>query len=147
MSDRRRDYPNTWICGRDPLRVVPWADSLVDQLGHDMHSPYVETYWLPVLGPSAMMTARRLVEWLDESPDGVDVPLRVLGKALGLSEQVTAHSPVVRTLCRLVVFSVAATGGTTYAIRRRLQPLPPRYLDRLPGYLAERHALDVEAAR
>jgi hypothetical protein len=35
------------------LRIVPWRDEVIDELGHDPRSHYVETFWLPVLGPSA----------------------------------------------------------------------------------------------
>ena len=51
---------NGWIASHDPLTVIPLTDSVIDQLGHDVHSSYVETYWLPILGPSAIWAARRL---------------------------------------------------------------------------------------
>lgn len=35
------------------LTVTPWDDALLDRFGHDPRSPYVERYWLGVLGPSA----------------------------------------------------------------------------------------------
>ena len=35
----------------DPLHVVRWHDPLIDQLGHDPRSRYVEQFWLGVLGP------------------------------------------------------------------------------------------------
>lgn len=34
------------------LHVVAWVDPVIDELGHDPRSHYVEHYWLGVLGPS-----------------------------------------------------------------------------------------------
>lgn len=139
-------HPNVWIVDQDPLHVVALADPVIDQLGHDVRSAYVETYWLPILGPSAIWAARRLVNWLGDG-DGIDVPLEAFGRSLGLGGGVARHSPVVRTLARLVDFGMAATGGRSYAIRRRFPPLAARHLDRLPGYLAECHRIELEATR
>ena len=37
----------------DPtLVVVPWYDEVVDPIGHDPRSQYVELFWLNVLGPT-----------------------------------------------------------------------------------------------
>ncbi len=33
------------------LTIRPWPDSVIDSLGHDPRSHYVETYWLGILGP------------------------------------------------------------------------------------------------
>jgi len=36
----------------DTLRVVGWPDFVIDALGHDPRSWYVEQFWLSVLGPT-----------------------------------------------------------------------------------------------
>ncbi len=36
----------------EQLHVTPWHDPVVDAVGHDLRSPYVERYWLALLGPS-----------------------------------------------------------------------------------------------
>ena len=33
------------------LTIRPWPDPLIDTLGYDPRSRYVETFWLPTLGP------------------------------------------------------------------------------------------------
>lgn len=38
----------------DQLHITAWHDPVVDALGHDPRSPYVERFWLPLLGPSNM---------------------------------------------------------------------------------------------
>lgn len=35
------------------LVVIPWNDPVVDSIGHDARSTYVELFWLNVLGPTA----------------------------------------------------------------------------------------------
>ena len=49
-----------WISEHDPLGIVPLDDPLVESLGFEPRSVYAETYWLPVLGPSALWALRRL---------------------------------------------------------------------------------------
>ena len=36
----------------DRLLIEPWPDDVIDTLGFDPRSGYVETYWLGILGPS-----------------------------------------------------------------------------------------------
>ena len=127
-----------WIASRDPLSVVTLTDQVIDQRGHSSRSSYVEIYWLPILGPSAVLAARRLGEWLEASPDGIEVPLEPFGRSLGLGG-VGHNSPTVRTLARLVDFGMATTGGDVYQVRRVFPPLAARHLERLPGYLAAQH--------
>lgn len=38
------------------LHVRPWADTVVDRLGHDPRSAYVEAFWLGILGPLTMVS-------------------------------------------------------------------------------------------
>jgi len=42
------------------LVVVPWHDPVVEEVGYDVRSMYVELFWLNVLGPSATWIMRRL---------------------------------------------------------------------------------------
>lgn len=147
MVTHDRYHANAWIVAHDPLRVVGFADPVIDQLGHPVRSEYVETYWLPILGPSAVLAARRLVDWLDTEPDGFDLPLGEFSRSLGLGGSLANHAPVVRTLARLVDFGMAATGGSAHAIRRMAPPLPARYIGWLPDYLARSHQLELEVVR
>ena len=45
---------------RPKLRVEPWHDALIDEVGYDPRSDYVEAFWLPVLGPSTTWLAEAL---------------------------------------------------------------------------------------
>lgn len=58
--------PNPDFAPTEPtLMVVPWHDPVVDTVGHDVRSLYVELFWLNVLGPSSLWALRRLVGGLD----------------------------------------------------------------------------------
>ena len=41
------------------LMVVPWLDPLVDSVGYDVRSQYVELFWLNVLGPLNIVNVYR----------------------------------------------------------------------------------------
>ena len=34
------------------LHITPWPDPVIDSLGHEVRSTYVERFWLPILGPA-----------------------------------------------------------------------------------------------
>jgi hypothetical protein len=129
----------SWIVTHDPLEVTAWADPLVEQLGHAPRSAYVETYWLPLIGPASTWAMRRLNAWLDGATAGYQVSITELGRELGLGAGVGRSSPVVRTLARLVSFGLATPLGDALAVRRMLAPLTCRQVRSLPEPLAIRH--------
>ena len=51
------------------LTIKPWPDPVVDTLGHDPRSRYVETFWLPTLGPTALLLLRHLADRFDRNPE------------------------------------------------------------------------------
>lgn len=134
----------SWLCRQDPLIIEALNDAVVEVCGHDPRSAYAETYWLPVLGPSALWTLRRIATWLEAHPEGFPVPLAPLAGELGLGGGTLRNAPLVRTLARLVVFDMAAVRGDVLAVRRALPPLARRHVTRLPGHLAERHRFETE---
>ena len=58
------------------LTVRPWPDSVLDDVGHDPRSPYVERFWLGVLGPSSVVFLRRLAAELEANPSGFELHSR-----------------------------------------------------------------------
>ena len=67
MSDT---HPNAAVAtlGDATLEIRPWVDPLVDELGHDLRSHYVEQYWLGILGPSAALRVFRISLFLSGVP-------------------------------------------------------------------------------
>ena len=135
-----------WLTVHDPLTIVVWHDAVVENFGYAPRSPYVETYWLPILGPSATWAMRRLTAWLDATPDGYDLSLSDFGRELGLGSGTGRNAAVVRTLSRLVVFGLATPRGDEFAVRVMLAPLTRRQLLQLPTALAAQHDADMANA-
>jgi hypothetical protein len=121
------------------LEVVPLADDVIDALGHDPRSPYVEQFWLAVLGPSAVWLLRRLVRGLEESPAGFHLDLAATAAELGLGHRSGRHAPFVRTIERCIRFGALQQVGTTIRVRRKLPPLTQAQVRRLPAHLQEAH--------
>ncbi|HLN04716.1 MAG TPA: hypothetical protein VK217_00455 [Acidimicrobiales bacterium] len=133
---------------RPCLRVEPWLDPVIDELGHDPRSAYVETFWLPVLGPSTTWLLRHLTARLEESPEGIELDIELTARSLGLGERMSPNAPFARTLKRCVDFSMAEwRGPLQLAVRRRLPPLARRHLRRLPESLQARHDAANQARR
>lgn len=126
--------------GFGTLTVTAWPDPVIDTVGYDPRSSYVETFWLGILGPSTTWLLRRLVAALEASPDGMEVDLDDTARCLGLSGRRGRHSPFRRSVERLVQFQMARREGEeTLAVRRRVPPLARRQILRLPHSLQEAH--------
>ena len=69
------------------LTIKPWADPVIDTLGHDPRSRYAETFWLPTLGPTALLLLRHLADRFDRNPDGIELALADTSSALGLGQR------------------------------------------------------------
>ena len=129
----------------ETLTVRPWPDPVIDRVGHDPRSTYVERFWLGVLGPSTTWLLRRVAAGLEAEPAGFELPLAETARALGLGGE-GRNSPFVRALARCCQFDVAQPAGDgVLNVRRRLPPLNRRQLVRLPESLQEEHQRWVEA--
>jgi hypothetical protein len=130
----------------DSLIVLPWPDPVVDAVGHDPRSPYVEHFWLGILGPSTTWLLRRMAAAFDTEPDGFELDLQETAGALGLSATNGRHSPFARTLQRSVQFGLAQPHSRGLSVRRKLPPLSHRQLARLPAGVQSLHQRWVDAA-
>ena len=119
------------------LPILPWSDEVVDAVGHDPRSDYVEHYWLAVLGPSAVWLLRHVAHRFDDDPGGFELELGTTARQLGLAHTGGRNSPFWRTVNRCVQFRVARSAESGLAVRRRLPPLTQRQIARLPE-LAQR---------
>ncbi len=126
------------------LIVLPWHDPVVEAVGYDARSPYVELFWLGILGPTATWVLRRLVNGLDAYPDGYELDLGETANAMGLSLTAGTHSPFGRAMNRCVMFGTMHQVPAGVAVRRQLPPVPLRHLSRLPPHLQVAHIEWVE---
>lgn len=125
----------------DQLHITPLHDPVVDLLGHDLRSTYVERFWLPILGPTTTLLLRRMATDFDDHPAGFDLPLLDTAAALGLGHKGGRNSPFLRALERATTFKIAEPAGQdALAVRRRVAPLTRTQVDRLPAPLRDEHA-------
>ena len=128
------------VSPRCTVRVVPWPDPVIDRLGYDPRSLYVETFWLGILGPTSTWLLRHIAIGFDDHPGGFDLDAAETARALGLGDRVSRNSPIRRAMARCVKFETARHEGIdALGVRRRLAPLPRRYLIQLPPSLQEEH--------
>lgn len=122
-----------------PRLVVPCGPTFLAT------DPYVETVWLPIIGPSATWMLRRLAAWCEFWPDGTLVVLAELSEALGLTWSASPGSKVQHTLHRLIRFGLADWSGVL-AVATSLPPVSDRQLDRLSPGLIRTHDQLLAAA-
>ena len=126
--------------GSENLTIRPWEDEVIDRIGFDPRSPYVERFWLGVIGPSTTWLIRRVAAGFDSSPDGFEMAVAETARALGLGDRGGRHSPFLRTVNRMIQFELAqVTGADELAVRRRLPALSRRHTLRLSPALQEAH--------
>lgn len=122
------------------LTIHPWPDSVIDTVGLDPRSDYVERYWLGIIGPSTTWLLRHLVDGLERSPGGFELDMAETAGRIGIGFQGGRNSPFCRTINRLVQFELAREEGAgVIAVRRKVPPLSRRQLMRLPESLQTSH--------
>lgn len=125
--------------------VSAWPDPVLDRLGHDPRSGYVERFWLSILGPSCLLLLRRLATELERQPDGFDLDTVQWASELGIGMKGGKNGPFWRAIERGCRFGAAQRAGHRLAVRRRLPPLTARQVERLPLSLHQPHAQWAEA--
>jgi hypothetical protein len=125
---------------RETLTIRPWADPVIDRVGHDPRSSYVEQFWLAILGPSTTWLLRRLAAGLEAQPQGFALHLDETARALGVGHRTGRHSPFARALLRCCQFGLARAESTeALAVRRKLPPLTRNQAARLPEPMQQAH--------
>ena len=122
------------------LTIEPWLDPVIDELGHDPRSHYVETFWLSILGPSTVWLMRRLAGELDHRPDGFRLDVDATAATLGIGNRSGRNSPFQRAIARTCQFGLGRQlDAETLAVRRRVPPLTLGQIRRLPAELQSAH--------
>ncbi len=115
------------------LAVLPWADPVIDQLGVDPRSEYVERYWLPLVGPASVLLVRYLAHRFDETPEGFSLDVTHTARVLGLGTGLGRWGPLQRTVHRCANFGFVRRWGDERVLARRHLPTVTRQqLARLP---------------
>lgn len=124
----------------DVVTVRPWEADSPSRIGFDPRSPYVERFWLGIIGPSTAWLLRRMAAGFDASPDGFEMSLSETARALGLGDRGGRNSAFFRTVNRVVQFELARVPAPgELEVLRRLPALSPRQAMRLSPPLQEAH--------
>jgi hypothetical protein len=127
------------------LAIRAWPDPVIDAVGHDVRSAYVERFWLGLLGPTATWLLRRLASGLEDNPGGFELDLALTATELGLGYRSGRHSPFFRSIDRCCRFgAIQQVGEDTLRVRRKLPPLTRMQIARLPAALQAAHHEWVE---
>ena len=130
------------LLGQAKMWVEPWSDVYLQTYGHHPRSPYVEYFWLGVLGPSSTWLARRLALRLEEAPEGFELDTREITRELGLGSRQALQAAFDRAFDRCCRFGLMQRGHrNTLFVRTRLPDLTPRMAERLPDSLRATHDL------
>lgn len=123
-----------------PLLVVAWRDPVVDALGFDPRSTYVERFWLPLLGPTSTWLLRRLAAEFDQQPDGFSIDAADCARSIGIGNRGGQNGPFHRSIERCIRFGVARQEEhDIIAVRTRIPPLSRQQTRRLPRHLSGEH--------
>jgi len=135
--------PTPTITESSVINIVKWNDPLVESAGFAVNDPYVEMFWLPILGPTATWLLRRLAGGLEHNPNGYAVDMQDLARGIGVAYSTGRHNPFARALHRCVMFGVAQQIAMlperTIAVRTNIPALPTRHVSRLPEQLRIAH--------
>lgn len=127
--------------------VLKWPDRVVETLGYSMDAEYVETFWLPIIGPTATWLARRLAQ-IAANNEPTEVPLIPLAAAIGIADaKLGKNDTLSKAITRLRVFGIVRFLDDPIRVpkleaRTHLAPLTYAQAQRLPSHL--RAVLDAE---
>jgi hypothetical protein len=133
-------HPGDHVPSPATLQVRPWADPVLDRHGHDPRDTYCERFWLPLLGPSAVLLSRQLAERFDQAPSGFVLAAEDSARSLGLGSPVGRRSAFQRTIARLTQFRLVHLDGDDVLLaRRRFPGLSRAQVLKLPAPVRDAH--------
>jgi len=95
-------------------------------LGHELDSEYVETFYLPTVGPTATLILRKLHRLVPNPGDRACIPAAALAAGLGISPKTSRHAPLMRALHRLVRYdALLVRGEDLFIVPTRLFDVSP----------------------
>lgn len=108
--------------------------SALPERGEPVTGRYFERYWLPIVGPSALLMMRLLADELERT-DPFTIAEVELARRLGIKA-----SKARATIARLVLLRLLVPGSPGHwAVRLNVRPLDERQIGRLPSGLAAQH--------
>ena len=129
------------------MMITPWHDAALRDHGFPTLSRYVEWYWLPILGPTALLALRRMASAFEWYSNGYECHVEELASSLGLTYTDGTHNPFTRAVSRLMYFGVVRGTAHSLDVRTHLPIVPHAHLTRLHPGLQASHDVFVSAER
>lgn len=126
------------------ITIGPLEDLTVERVGWHLEHEYVETFWLPVVGPTALVFLRKWGRVLRQVPAWT-IEKETLAKSLGIG-----MPALFKMLDRMPGFHLAQWEADDYSymsIRRALPNIPEAKLLRLPDTLQVAHEFILKSQR
>ncbi len=140
MSNPLAESPSDSTIPQPLLHVLRWHDPLIDRLGHDPRSRYIERFWLGVLGPSTTLLLRVFADAHDEHRGVAHLDLGDVAVQIGVGNHGGRNSPLSRSIQRAIRLGAARPAGAdSIEVRHRLAPLSRSQIERLPFALQAEH--------
>ena len=129
------------------MMITPWHDETTRIEGFPTLSRYVEWYWLPILGPTALLALRRLASAFEWYSNGYEAHVEELASSLGLTYTDGTHNPFTRAVSRLMYFGAVHGTAHSLAVRTSMPLVSTAHLQRLHPGLRATHDVFVSAER
>lgn len=132
----------------DVLTFRQWHDALLDE-GAPFDSPYVERFWLPVIGATQVCLLRQIGGYVKATGEW-QIEASELAARMGIGGVTgSPNRPLPRALARLCGFGAMRENvdGITFDVRLYLPTLTARQRKRLPLSLRDLHERIVTAPR
>lgn len=140
------DTTTSTITPTETITITAWIDPIVEANGHHPRSMYVERFWLPVVGPTALLSYRRISDQLAVNPHGFDLDLAELARGMGMSYRPGTNSAFANAINRLTMFGIAHNTPAGIALRRRVPNVAYHHLRRLTDNMQQQHVEFLNAA-
>lgn len=104
------------------------------------NDPYINTFWLPILGPTATLLLNHLMSSALCEYDEFVMDLAELSSTIGVGNREGNSSPIVKNLKRLCDFGLISKYQERYYIPTNIEPMCENHLRKLNTKLQCEHS-------
>lgn len=118
------------------IPIQPNNNSTVSFLAND---PYIDKFWLPILGPTATLLLHELMGKALVSPDAFTSSIRELSCIIGVGNREGSASPIAKNLKRLCDFGLISKYNDYYYVPTNIEMMGEDKLRKLSYTLQSEH--------